>query len=354
MLPSEFIPLAETGDLIGELTDNVVAAAAKCAAQWPASLKLSVNVSPLEWKDWSLPERLQGAVERGGLSMDRVVVEITESALLGNLELTQPIADDLKRAGARLALDDFGTGYSSLHHLQALPFDEIKVDASFVRSMRQQFKSRKIVASVVGLGRSLGLATVAEGVEEQAQADMLMCLGCDRAQGWLFGHPVRAEEAAQQIATWRARAGQATNREAGENAIHLETRSSERRAQVQAILTQFQAIYDDAPVGLCFLDCSLRYVSLNRHLAEMHKVPLEEHLGCTLPEVLPEMAPLLEPYLSRALAGETISNVEVQMGEPDAQRVLLVSYQPARDEANNVAGISIAVLDITEWKQGGL
>ncbi len=200
LMPDVFIPLAEAGDLIGDLTENVVAAAAKSVARWPSSLKLSVNVSPLELRDWTLPERLQGAVERGGLPMSRIVVEIAERALIGNLELAQSIADDLKRSGARLALDDFGTGCSSLHHLQALPFDEIKVDSSFVGSMNRRRESRKIVAAVVGLGISLGLTTVAEGVEEQSQADMLVGLGCEHGQGWLFGRPTCAEEAAKRIA----------------------------------------------------------------------------------------------------------------------------------------------------------
>lgn len=199
LMPDDFIPLAEAGDLIGDLTENVVTAAAKSAARWPSSLKLSINVSPLELRDWSLPERLFGAVERGGLSMSRIIVEITESALIGNLETAQLIAEDLKRSGARLALDDFGTGYSSMHHLQVLPFDEIKVDASFVRLMNRQRESRKIVAAVVGLGNSLGLTTVAEGVEEQSQADMLVGLGCEHGQGWLFGRPACAEEAAKRI-----------------------------------------------------------------------------------------------------------------------------------------------------------
>jgi EAL domain-containing protein (putative c-di-GMP-specific phosphodiesterase class I) len=213
LMPDDFIPLAEAGDLIGDLTENVVTAAAKSAAQWPTSLKLSINVSPLELRDWSLPERLQAAVERGGLPMSRIVLEISESALIGNLELARSIADDLKRSGARLALDDFGTGYSSLHHLQALPFDEIKVDASFVGSMNRRRESRKIVAAVVALGSSLGLTSVAEGIEEQSQADMLVGLGCEHGQGWLFGRPTCAEEVAKQISKQQLQAQTAATSE---------------------------------------------------------------------------------------------------------------------------------------------
>ena len=89
-----------------------------------------------------------------------------------------------------MRIDDFGTGYSSLRHLHALPFDEIKVDRSFVQTMLTRRESRKIVAAIIGLGQSLGLMTVAEGVEDEAQADMLLWLGCDLAQGFLYGEPV--------------------------------------------------------------------------------------------------------------------------------------------------------------------
>jgi PAS domain S-box-containing protein len=271
--------------------------------------------------------------------MNRLVVEITERALVGNVELAQPIAADLKQAGVSLALDDFGTGSSSLHHLQALPFDEIKVDASFVRSMEQCRQSRKIVAAVVGLGNSLGLTTVAEGVEEQVQADILVCLGCDYGQGWLFGHAVLPGELDTESLKFYPR--DRVSSLSGSAALQLEARPAERRAQLQAI-------YDGAPVGLCFLDRSLRYVSLNRHLADMHEIPLEGHLGRTVSEVLPHLKHQLEPHLHRALAGEAISNIEVQLPHGDMTRVLLLSYQPARDEVGDVVGISIAALDMTE------
>ena len=99
----------------------------------------------------------------------------------------------MKAIGCRLALDDFGTGYSSLSHLQALPFDELKVDRSFVSLMTKQRDSRKIVAAVVGLGQSLGLNTVAEGIETQEQFEMLLWLGCELGQGSLYGKPIPPE-----------------------------------------------------------------------------------------------------------------------------------------------------------------
>ena len=184
VLPAEFIPLAERTALIGPLMDLLLAQAFEAAAAFPEHLTLSVNISPLQLRDRFLPEQMLRAVERGGFSFQKLIVEITESALVPNLDLGARIAKDLKVLGAQLALDDFGTGYSCLRHLQALPFDRIKIDASFVQSMTSQRDSRKIVAAVVGLGLSLGLETVGEGIEEKEHADRLFSLGCDLGQGW--------------------------------------------------------------------------------------------------------------------------------------------------------------------------
>jgi EAL domain-containing protein (putative c-di-GMP-specific phosphodiesterase class I) len=114
-----------------------------------------------------------------------LILEITESMPLENLALVRPLAERLKELGIRLALDDFGTGFSSLYYLQALPIDELKIDRSFVRSMTTEHKTRKIVAAMIGLSRSLRLATVAEGVESHSQVEALLALGCETGQGYL-------------------------------------------------------------------------------------------------------------------------------------------------------------------------
>ncbi len=202
-----------------------------------------------------------------------MVVEITETALADNLERARKIAEELKALGCKLALDDFGTGYSSLRHMQSLPFDELKVDSSFVRSMVHQRESRKIVAAVVGLGQSLGLTTVAEGVETQEQAEMLCWLGCDIGQGWLFGKPISAEDLPAAISAPR----QPIVRHPVFPGKSLSLGSLEGLPALR--LAQLQAVYDGAPVGLGFLDRNLRYVNLNLQLAEMHGISAEEHLG---------------------------------------------------------------------------
>lgn len=340
--PDRFIPVAEDAGFINELTNKMLLLAAESAAGWSNHITLSLNVSPLELHDRSLPQRLKKVAEVAGFSLSRLTVEITEGALIGNLNLARPIVEDLKNLGIRLALDDLGTGYSSLLHLEALPFDEVKIDACFVRQLSQRRESRKIAAAMVGLGLSLGLTTVAEGIEEKAQAEILAHLGCDCGQGWLFGHPVTAAEVPKHIARLCPSSQSGDSME--EFASHLETMPCER-------LAELRAIYDGAPVGLCYLDRDLRYVKLNGYLAEIHNLPLEAHLGRTLPEVLPKIAPLLDSQLRRALAGEVIANFEVRIGKKNTEKVLSLSCQPVRDESGNVVGISLAALDITERRR---
>jgi PAS domain S-box-containing protein len=348
VLPAEFIPLAESTGLIGPLMDVLLVQACEAAAAFPEHLTLSVNVSPLQLRDRLLPEQMQRAVERGGFSFQKLIVEITESALVPNLDLAASIAKELKALGAQLALDDFGTGYSCLRHLQTLPFDRIKVDASFVQSMMSQRESRKIVAAIVGLGLSLGLETVGEGIEEKEHADLLFSLGCDLGQGWWYGRPMPATELAAILAKDVQAANQNDEASAiADVALNLEAMPAQR-------LAQLQAIYDGAPVGLAFLDRNLRYVTANERIATMKNIPVQDHIGRSVAEVVPDAFPLVEPALQRALAGESISAIEFRIpnsSQADGYSTLLSSYQPIRDAADEIVGISVAVMDISERKR---
>ncbi len=201
--PVEFITVAEDTGLIVPMTENLLRRACRAAAVWPDHLTLAVNISPVQLRDRALPAMVEAALAGSGLPARRLEIELTESALVDNFELARELLGELKALGVRLALDDFGTGYSSLRHLQTLPFDKLKVDAGFVRSMTQSSESGKIVAAVIGLGHSLGLPTVAEGVEDVATADMLAEMGCDIGQGWLFGRPMAEADAGQMAETTR-------------------------------------------------------------------------------------------------------------------------------------------------------
>ncbi len=270
-------------------------------------------------------------------------IEITESALIEAVNQPRKIAKELKAMGCKLALDDFGTGASSLRHLQALPFDELKIDRSFVESMTSRRESRKIVAAIIGLGQSLGLTTVAEGVETEEQAEMMLRLGCGLGQGWLYGRPVLADKLPAAVEMKRNPIATG-KRGRGATVSSLEAMPTQRFAQLQAI-------YDGVPVGLCFLDTSFRYVSMNERLATMNGHSVEAHIGRTMKEIFPEWYPKYEPYVLRAMQGEALGGVEFVLpgrNPGDADRVTLASYQPAWDEAEEVIGVSIALLDITE------
>jgi len=193
--PGEFIPVAEESGLIGPMTEGLLRRACRAAAAWPPDTFIACNLSPLQLRDRRLPAAVQAILTETGLPPHRLELEITESALVGDVELARDLLGKLKALGVRLALDDFGTGYSSLRHLQLLPIDKLKIDASFVRAMGGDTESRKIVAAVIGLSHSLGLLTVAEGVEDESTAALLRDLGCDVGQGWLYGRPA-SEEAA--------------------------------------------------------------------------------------------------------------------------------------------------------------
>lgn len=342
--PDEFIPIAERAGLMAELTETILLQAFAATAALQKNLHLSVNVSPVQLRDRSLPEQIRRAAEQGDFPLDHLTIEITESALVDNLDLAGSIAIDLKDLGVKLALDDFGTGYSSLRNLQALPFDELKVDRSFVSSMIQDRDSRKIVAAVIGLGQSLKLRTVAEGIENDTQADILRWLGCDIGQGWLYGPPFSVLDLPKIIA---APMPAATLPMLGSSASVLVTCIEPLPSQR---LAQLQAIYDGAPVGLAFVDTNLRYISINSRLADLNGIPLEAHFGRSICEIVnPQIYSIIEPHLLCALKGEAVTGVEVSRPASDGTGdvTFLVSYQPARDEAGEIIGISVALVDIT-------
>jgi PAS domain S-box-containing protein len=347
--PSEFIPLAESANLIDALLQKLLSAAFRATTVLPDHLTLSVNISPMQLQNPSLARQLYFSAQEGGFPFHRIVFEITESAIVENISHAKAIAHELKSLGARLALDDFGTGYSSLHHLQSLPFDEIKIEGSFVQSMLASRESRKIVAAVVGLGNSLGLVTVAEGVESKAQADMLLWQGCDFGQGRLYSGPVPPAALSNLV----------TAMSQPETAI-LFASSPQERSPEQIDLrpnqqhAQLQAIYDGAPVGLCFLDRQLRYISINQRLAEINGLPVADHLGHHISDILPQMFQALGPSFHRALEGQSFLGMEyVSLGPAPGKRgdIFLVSCQPARDEAGEVIGVSVSVVDITHHKR---
>ncbi|MBB2961988.1 EAL domain-containing protein [Methylobacterium sp. R2-1] len=189
VLPAEFIPLAEQTDQIGRIGAWVLDAACAAAAAWPHPWRVSVNVSPKQFRQPGFAAGVAAVLGRHGLPPGRLVLEITEGVFIQDAAMAVEVLTALRTLGVRLALDDFGTGYSSLSYLQRFKFDKIKVDQSFVRRLGQHADSLTIVRAITHLGHNLGLQVTVEGVETQEQLAVLRELGCDQMQGYLFARP---------------------------------------------------------------------------------------------------------------------------------------------------------------------
>ncbi|MDJ0838273.1 MAG: EAL domain-containing protein [Acidobacteriota bacterium] len=199
--PDEFIPLAERSGLIKPLSMWVLKQAPRQWAGWNKDgidVSIAVNLSVRDLFDVHIPEKIRGYLEEFGMPANRLVLEITESAMMEDPNQARSILMNLSNMGVRLAIDDFGTGYSSLAYLKNLPVDEIKIDKSFVLDMDKDADDAIIVKSTVDLGHTLGLSVVAEGVEAERHWQMLRELNCDYAQGYYMSRPKPAED----LAVW--------------------------------------------------------------------------------------------------------------------------------------------------------
>jgi diguanylate cyclase (GGDEF)-like protein/PAS domain S-box-containing protein len=200
--PVEFIPLAEDNGTIIAIGRWMLNTAVDRAVALPASTRMNVNLSARQLSDPSLVDDVRVALQRSGLDPARLVLEITESQLLEDADATMAVLTSLRELGCLLAIDDFGTGYSSLGYLRKLPVDIVKLDKSFLDArVATSDGERAFLESVLQIGRTLGLETVAEGIEDQATADALAAIGCDKGQGYLFSKPVDAERAAAIAST---------------------------------------------------------------------------------------------------------------------------------------------------------
>jgi diguanylate cyclase (GGDEF)-like protein len=203
--PDQFIPVAEESGLIVPLGAAVLMQACRQLARWqhdrPDSdrLRMSVNVSALQFDDPSFVPTVAAVLDTTGIDPASLWLEITETSLAADLVQTTATFEALRELGVRLALDDFGTGYSSLTHLQRFPVQALKIDRSFVDGLGRDAEATTIVEMIIGMANTLGLLVVAEGVEDQAQVDMLHLLGCTLYQGYHFGRPAPAEAHATPI-----------------------------------------------------------------------------------------------------------------------------------------------------------
>jgi EAL domain-containing protein (putative c-di-GMP-specific phosphodiesterase class I) len=191
--PGEFIPIAEENGLIVPIGDWVLRQACREASAWPSDVTIAVNLSPVQLRTPDLTGAVTRALRDSGLPPQRLTLEVTETVLLDDVERSIDVLTALNRIQVCTTLDDFGTGYSSLSYLTQFPFQTLKIDRSFVIDLEHNPASVAIVQTIVELAAKLGMRTVAEGVETQAQLEQLQRTRCDSVQGFLLARPMPAE-----------------------------------------------------------------------------------------------------------------------------------------------------------------
>jgi EAL domain-containing protein (putative c-di-GMP-specific phosphodiesterase class I) len=197
--PSLFIPIAEELGLVSHIGSMVLRGACMDAASWDSETSVAVNISPVQLIDPRLPQIVQQALDDSGLDPQRLELEITETALLGNDEVAFRTLTRLREIGAHISLDDFGTGYSSLSYLHRFPIDRIKIDKSFVQRLPHDSGSASIVEAIAQLGSSFDLKITAEGIETEEQLRYVSEQGCHHLQGFLISRPVRCHQLADLL-----------------------------------------------------------------------------------------------------------------------------------------------------------
>jgi EAL domain-containing protein (putative c-di-GMP-specific phosphodiesterase class I) len=192
--PGDFIPLAETSEAIAEIGAWVLQRACRDASTWADHLRIAVNVSVRQLADRAIVDTVASALATSGLAPRRLVLEVTESALMDNAQRALAHLRALKELGVQIAIDDFGTGFSSLQYLAQMPVDVLKIDRSFVAGLGVNDRHTTIVTSVIALAHALGMSVTAEGVENDGQHRQLFALGADAAQGFLWSRPVDVDQ----------------------------------------------------------------------------------------------------------------------------------------------------------------
>ncbi len=209
--PSAFVPMIERSvDFTAMLNDYAIQAAIDCAGRWRAKgrdLRVAINLSASAFDQVDLPERIDALARQAGVPNDFITLEVTETQVARDALRMLEVANRLRLRRFNLSIDDFGTGQSGLSQLRKLPFNELKIDRQFVRGCATSSTNRSVVEASLALARDLGMTAVAEGVEQQADWDLLHTLGCDVVQGYFVARPMHEEGLATWITQWEARGG---------------------------------------------------------------------------------------------------------------------------------------------------
>ncbi|WP_445168839.1 sensor domain-containing phosphodiesterase [Mycolicibacterium sp. Dal123E01] len=320
--PDRFIPIADRFGLLDRLLDQLMRTSFLAAADWPHNIFFGFNVSPTQLRNSELATRIAKAAIDCAFPLSRVHIEVTESGFIDDLTQPRRTLDRLINLGCMIAMDDFGTGYSSLTWLSSLPFSKLKIDASFVMAMHEHRQSRKIVAAVVGLGHSLGLAVVAEGVETAEQADLLRGMGCKLAQGYLFGRPTSASLVPEVLSTLVSSADDA----ASSVPMSLELRAH----RVSDACESDAAIAFMDPAGTVVASSTAFDRTMEVHRGEAAGRHIWELIGVT-PETFAEIR-------ATDLLDEQFPAIEETTASGSTARIFI---RPVKDESSELLGYSV-------------
>lgn len=320
--PADFIPAMERTGLLDKLMLSLMVQGFRAAAAWPEQQFLSMNVSPSQLNGRYLTETIRNTALQARFDLCRLKIEITETALLNDIHTARTEIEALSEMGCKIAMDDFGTGYSSLAWLIQLPVNTLKIDSSFIRSMLDKKDSRKIISSVVGLGRSLDMDVIAEGVETDEQAEMLRGIGCLYAQGYLFGRPVSAAESGLMLTT-------ATDKGFVRRVARL---SLDQRAH------QISSMYAVPGTSICFLDPELVIVDASDTFAERVGWTPHDLIHKYIYEVIPSQADKLLWLQEFRKKGLPYPPYEVVLPDGSSDLVMVTRVE---DEAKELLGFCV-------------
>ncbi len=327
--PSNFVPTIEAHGLTRILSRCLMQRACEMAVSWPGAFFLAFNITPDELADTGLTTCIATIASSSGFPVKRIEIEVTEGSIISEEAAAHETLRTLNAMGIHVALDDYGTGYSSLARLQAFPFCKLKIDARFVRGLDQDDRKRLIVSAVIGLGQSLGIPAVAEGVETEAEQSILKEFGCVYAQGWLHGKGLAAQEIDDFIS---------------QRAVVPRQAALLDGSPFQQ-LHQLQTLYDQAPVGLCFLDLQYRHVRANDLFARMHGLSGEELRGKTIYNIMKgDTLARVERVLRAALTSDPLPPQLHRMRGRDVE----VFADKVTDSGGTVIGFSIVSVDLRQ------
>lgn len=329
--PTIFIPLAEHAGLLDLLLECLMKQAFLASKAWPDDLRLAFNVSPAQLRNLDFPERFQNIAHDANFPLSRLRIEITESAIIEDEARAKTMLERIAALGCSVAMDDFGTGHASLTWLRTLPFDAIKLDTTFVRAMMEHRQSRKIVTAVVGLGQSLELKVIAEGVETEEEARFLRRIGCSHLQGFFFGPPMPAGDVPTHL----------------ERMLDLQDTSPLANLTFEQRAAQLSSLYQAPETSIGFLDTDFVIVDASKSFAQRFFLSVEEMIGRSIYELAPAalaIAPVLRTYRERGLPYPSF-----EFACPDG-RTDLVTLSQVKDEAGELIGFCLLGMDISKKK----